>query len=72
LQIALKERTRVESKPKERVKTSVVLVNDLGLTLHVTVKLCKFILYCLKQCKNMCKNKYNYMILHGYVKKCKY
>jgi hypothetical protein len=35
LQIALKERIRVESKPKERVKTSVVLVNGLGLTLHV-------------------------------------
>jgi hypothetical protein len=50
----------------------VVLVNGLGLTLHVSVKLCKFILYCVKQCKYTCKNKYIYTILHGYVKQCIY
>jgi hypothetical protein len=53
----------------------------------VSVKWCKLILCCVKQCKcknNIymvlhgsikqwkCKNIYVYMILHGYVKQCKY
>jgi hypothetical protein len=42
-------------------QTSVVCVNDLGLTLCVSMKLCKFILYRVKECK--CKNKYIYTLL---------
>ncbi len=65
--------------------TSVVRVNDLGLTLRVNVNpimkfictLCKwknkyiYIILCdpIKKCK--CKIIYIYMILHGYIKQCK-
>jgi len=41
-------------------------VNGLEFTLSVNVKSCNFISWCVKQCK--CKNKYTYMVLHGYVK----
>jgi hypothetical protein len=36
---------------------------------NISVKLCKFILCCVKQCKG--KNKFIYIVLHSLIKQCK-
>jgi hypothetical protein len=48
-----------------QVATNVLFVNDLGFEfcVNVSVKLCKSILFCVKQYKCKCKNKYIHMIL---------
>jgi hypothetical protein len=52
------------------VYTNIVDVNGLGLTFHVSVKLCKFILCHVNQCK--CKNEYIYIIFNNPIKQCIY
>jgi hypothetical protein len=54
--------------PVGAVQTSVVHVNGLGLTLHVSVnvKPRKFISCRVKQCK--CKNKFIYIFLRSLIK----
>ncbi len=51
----------------KEVLTSVVYVNGLGL---VNVKLCKSILYLVKQCK--CKKKVKTIFICSPIKQCKY
>ncbi len=48
-----------------KVATNVLFLNGLGfqLCVNVNVKLCKYILCCVKQYKSKCKNKYIHMIL---------
>jgi hypothetical protein len=36
------------------------------VSVNVNIKLCKFILCCVKQCK--CKNKQIHMVLHDHIK----